>query len=332
MALISLITTISSSSDVAPRCLESIAQQSLEDFECFVVLLDKEETPAYIKTLVQQDPRFKIIQPENSLQNIWEGYNIALKHVRSEFLMFVDSNDLLHPDMISILFDSIRYTHADIAISPNAYFSGKKHLKSLTKKIPFHKGILKKKSKDLFKEYLQDSLFGMTLSVEGKLFKKNSLNTLRFRHNLGEYTPLFFMEQFLVNAEQLVYMKYPVYFLRQETHIPALASFETLSYLAKRCLIEKEYLIDNSRINGYNVLLLKRRCSQEFFTALKQFILHAPDGILICTHQQVLALIAQLRDKDFMQGIALSFIQKIIVGCLNKNKIGTAKRLLRFFS
>lgn len=329
MPKISVIVVLNSIEDVLIRSFDSLLKQEYKDFECICVHPDPTlEVSSYVKNLCASDSRFKLIVPSGSVTLKWDCYNIALASVKGEYLMFMNDTDILHPMMLSILFDSLRYTHADVVTSPVTYFTGNSKLKQV---FPFDKGVLKHKSKNLLFDFLEGNSYALNASLEGKMFKFSSVATVKFQSSLKMFSPYFYIEQILSKIENVVYMKFPVYYLKKEAHIPSLSTYETLYYLCARSFAEESFFIENKRVGKYISNVLRYKCSQDFFKALQQVIVHMPESTLICVYQQILGLIEQMRQKGFLKGLDISLFQRFILLLLGKNKLSFVKVLLKLF-
>lgn len=328
MAKLSIIMALTSNENIANLCLESLTLQTFNDFECLCVKQNQDEYP-FLSTLIDRDNRFKLIKTQNIPETKWDAYNDALHHVKGKYILFLNDTDLLHVQALDIFYDSLRYTHTQLATSNPTYFSTSKVEKKQKHIIHFDKSILKKKNQNILPDFWQENPFHIDGHLEGKVLNAEIVSYLKFHTNLKEFAPFFFMEQFYSLIKDIVYIKHPIYLCRKESHIPALASFETLTNLKERIIFEYAYFIEAGRTNGYNTILLKRRCSQDFFNALKHVILHTPERTLICINQQIINLICDMKEYDMMQGLSLSIFQKIIIFLLLKNKLSFAKKLLK---
>ncbi|MFC8877628.1 glycosyltransferase family 2 protein, partial [Streptomyces ardesiacus] len=82
-----------------PACLDSLAAQTFRDFE--VLMVDDgspDNSAAIAEEYAARDPRFKLIRKENG--GLGAARNTGMTHLapESEFLTFVDSDDLIPPD------------------------------------------------------------------------------------------------------------------------------------------------------------------------------------------------------------------------------------------
>jgi glycosyltransferase involved in cell wall biosynthesis len=113
-ALISIIVPVHNVEEYLPRCLESIAAQSYEDFEA--ILVDDGSTDssgAICDGFAARDPRFKVFHQENKWLS--GARNTGLDNCSGEYICFVDGDDWLHPDYLSVLYDGFK-TGCDLSM------------------------------------------------------------------------------------------------------------------------------------------------------------------------------------------------------------------------
>lgn len=102
------------------ECLESIRNQTYENWECFIV--DDGATDASGRIADEyalKDKRFKVFHIENS--GLGAARNYALEHLEElssfyDYVAFVDSDDVIVRDMYSRLVDVLLQDNSDLAI------------------------------------------------------------------------------------------------------------------------------------------------------------------------------------------------------------------------
>lgn len=97
------------------QCLDSVANQTLPDFE--VVCVDDGSTDASSEILREysaQDRRFHIIRQENSGPGV--ARNRGLEQAMGEYLVFWDSDDWFEPNFLAYMVERARQTDADIIV------------------------------------------------------------------------------------------------------------------------------------------------------------------------------------------------------------------------
>ena len=96
-------------------CVESVVRQSYADLE--ILLVDDgspDRCPALCDAWAEKDPRIKVIHRENG--GLSAARNSGIDAARGEFLLFVDSDDLLEPDAVRRAVDAQRQQDADLVI------------------------------------------------------------------------------------------------------------------------------------------------------------------------------------------------------------------------
>ena len=100
--LFSVIIPVFNSSDKLRFCLDSLASQTCADWEA--VCVDDGSTdmsPAILEEAARGDSRIRVLQKANG--GVASARNLALEHVRGEWIVFLDADDALAPDAFSLL-------------------------------------------------------------------------------------------------------------------------------------------------------------------------------------------------------------------------------------
>ena len=96
-------------------CVESVVRQSYADLE--ILLVDDgspDRCPALCDAWAEKDPRIKVIHRENG--GLSAARNSGIDAAKGEFLLFVDSDDLLEPDAVRRAVDAQRQQDADLVM------------------------------------------------------------------------------------------------------------------------------------------------------------------------------------------------------------------------
>lgn len=122
MPKLSVIVPFYGVEDYLGECLDSILAQTFTDFEC--ILVDdgsKDRSIDVAREYERRDPRVHVVQQDN--QGLGPARNTGVRHAQGEYLMFVDSDDLLIPRAFSRLVGSLETTGSDIAVGNAWRFS-----------------------------------------------------------------------------------------------------------------------------------------------------------------------------------------------------------------
>ena len=112
--MISIIVPIYKVEEYLPRCIESILNQTYQDFELILVDDGSPDLSGDIcDVYAETDPRIKVIHQENS--GISDARNEGLSRAKGEYISFIDSDDWVHPEFLQQLLYTIEKYDADIA-------------------------------------------------------------------------------------------------------------------------------------------------------------------------------------------------------------------------
>lgn len=103
---ISLLVPVYNAAPWLERCLHSVATQTFRDFEA--VLVDDGSTDGsgdICQRVAAVDSRFRLIRRKNGGPSA--ARNVALEAARGAWIMFLDADDFLEPDIMAILYDAV---------------------------------------------------------------------------------------------------------------------------------------------------------------------------------------------------------------------------------
>ena len=101
MSNISVIIPVYNCGQFLRRCLDSLVDQSFKDWEAICINDgSKDNSGAILDEYAAADKRFKVIHKDN--EGVSAARNTALSLVNSDYIMFMDSDDFLHPQAMEI--------------------------------------------------------------------------------------------------------------------------------------------------------------------------------------------------------------------------------------
>jgi len=110
---VSVIVPVYNTERYLRKCLDSLADQTLNDIE--IIIIDdgsKDSSPMIIKEYTEKYPeRFKSFKQENSGQAV--ARNVALKMCSGEYIGFLDSDDYVRTDMFERMYNAAISEKAD---------------------------------------------------------------------------------------------------------------------------------------------------------------------------------------------------------------------------
>lgn len=109
MVKVSVIIPVYNAKQYLHRCLKSIQDQTYKNIEILVVDDGSNDGSSEICDLYKRDHRFQVFHQSNMGQSV--ARNFALDHATGDYILFVDADDYINPDLIK---NCIKYIDNDI--------------------------------------------------------------------------------------------------------------------------------------------------------------------------------------------------------------------------
>ncbi len=123
MPKVSIIVPIYNVEKYLKECADSILAQTFTGFEC--ILVDDgspDKCGAICDEYAKKDSRIKVIHKENG--GLGSARNAGIDVAQGEYFYFLDSDDLLHPQTIELLYTMARNEGADMTLCHYDFFDG----------------------------------------------------------------------------------------------------------------------------------------------------------------------------------------------------------------
>lgn len=178
--LVSIIVPVYNTEKYLRPCLDSIQAQTFTDFEA--ILVDDGSTDSSGKICDEyatKDSRYVVVHKKN--EGVAKARITAFEHSRGKLITFIDSDDYVSPDYLSILYKPAIDNNADIVSCNNLFVINGKVIKAYEKK----NGVFNKVQIKGFlsNHYFYDDTvkdFGMTPFLWTKMIKRDLvLNALK---------------------------------------------------------------------------------------------------------------------------------------------------------
>lgn len=260
-ALISIIVPIYNVEKYLRQCLDSIQNQTYQNFECLLINDGSPDNSADIcREYVSKDSRFRYIEKENG--GVSSARNLGIEHSKGEYITFIDSDDWVDSDYLEVLYTALIDENADISVSTYKRF----HMADNCWYVhSFQRGYEKRvfTNQELIDEFIDLDTFDYSYRyVCGKLVRKCLLDKIAFNEmtTLGEDME-FWLKLYLI-SNKIVYVNRDSYIYRvdndnrhfglEKIRSDIQQRMNFITFLAAR-------KIDTTKYLSYFILFLKER-------------------------------------------------------------------------
>lgn len=112
--MISIIIPVYNREKYIEECIHSIWAQTYKNYE--IILIDDgstDNTLSICHALAAQDPSIRILAGSHT--GVSAARNIGLEAVKGDYVFFLDSDDIIHPQLLEVLVNGLKETGAAIA-------------------------------------------------------------------------------------------------------------------------------------------------------------------------------------------------------------------------
>lgn len=207
---ISIIVPVYNSSEYLPECLNSIINQSFQDYE--VLLINDGSTDSSLNIChkyAEKDSRFRVFDKVNG--GVSNTRNLGIKEAKGELIAFNDSDDLIAQDYFKVLVETLGEDN-DLVMSGMLFFD------TNTNDI-FQKETLDDNNYDLS---ISDDCFRLATatlitSTQSKLFRTNIIreNNLFFDESLCYGEDRDFNLKYIAHCTRVISTSYSAYYYRK---------------------------------------------------------------------------------------------------------------------
>ena len=210
MEKISVIIPIYNMQDYLNDCLNSVIASSYKNIEILCVNdCSTDKSIDILQEYQKKDERIRIITHEQN-KGLGGARNSGIEAATGEYIVFVDSDDVISDNMIEELYDYINQTQADLVFCDIMLLDDR----SLKPYKPVH---------DL--KYVRDKILepqknfapfvNIWPSAWNKIWKKSIIEYIRFPENIYYEDHLFYYK-YLFKCNKVAYLDKPLYFYRHE--------------------------------------------------------------------------------------------------------------------
>ena len=250
--MVSVILPVFNADRFLPQCLDSILRQTYQEWE--LIAVDdgsKDRSLEILKSYEKRDDRIHIISKKNEGVSI--ARNVALSQVCGEYIYFVDSDDIVMQDALSILIRTLESNNATFVKSD--FLPINEHGKQLF--INKKQGIRRRyegkiiDSEMFYSKILMDEFFLWTCLFRRDIIEKNKI---RFIPHCRLMEDAAFIVEYLLHSSRNVYKDACVYGYRK---YEGTASEVNKDYSGDLEMIQQSLSTAKER-KTLNILLYKR--------------------------------------------------------------------------
>lgn len=253
---ISVIVPIYNVAAYIEEGLQSIANQDF-DHPYEVILIDDSSTDGsadICREFLQQHQlsNFKLLENREN-QGVSATRNRGLDEARGHYFMFLDPDDLLPPNALSVLYGAAKQFNAAIVKGNNTIFNEAGETSA-----PYNvkQTCMPDKDRILTTFYEHDKLRGHPW---GKLFLREQLGSYRFPVGVRMAQDLFYCSEVFSHAESLVLLNQDVYRYRKRASGSTGSKYESGSYLDWLESVEKtsQFATSPDHLRAHKNLLVR---------------------------------------------------------------------------
>lgn len=206
--MISVIIPAYNAENTIEKCLKSVINQTYHDLE--IIIVDDgsiDRTSEIANSLAVKDSRISVLHQKNSGVSV--ARNKGLYKSKGEYVFFVDADDYLDVNALSVLAKDQEETNADIVA---CIISDEKGTASSLSVFNRHNDFFADDNKSIG----ENMIYLRLGSVIGKLFKKAIIieNNIIFQNELEIGEDLIFSHTYLIHCQSIMKDSKSIYFVR----------------------------------------------------------------------------------------------------------------------
>lgn len=265
---ISIIVPTYHTAKYLSKCLDSILNQTFQDFEVIIVSDGPKEDFVIIEQYAKKDNRITVLK--DIKKGLGGARNEALKIAKGEFIWFIDSDDWIEPNSLSKICKVLFNNNIDLLVFSAKIKSEKFGLKQ--------KG-LKTYLKNKFKGFVnldENVIFNTNVYVWNKIFKKSLIDEyqVRFIEN-SQYEDFPFIYFYCAIANNAYFLNDKLYNYFQRTESNMAKTFKNNYKFIRQHFDCLKFL--HTKLSQYSI-------TSTYFTKIFAIILEA--GLKYCDKEQ----------------------------------------------
>lgn len=255
--MVSVIVPVYQMEKYVERCIKSLLNQSYNNLE--IILLDDGSTDNGLQICKQWEKKDKRIRVfDHSNQGVSYTRNQGIEKSTGEYLIFLDADDILHPDTIGSMVECIENERADVCICGYSVVSE-------TDRKCFKPNIQGNIDLNTFKEdYFWDFYNKYILhNIGTKMYRKSWIlsNNIRFKEKYAIYEDIIFCLEYLKNVRNIAVLDQDCYFYMKDNENSVTKSYR------------KEFLDNAFQLNEILAEMISKRTEEFYYNILKNIFI-----------------------------------------------------------
>lgn len=231
MLKLSVIIPVYNGEKYIEKCIESIENQNISDFE--IIAIDDGSTDRSLEILEKLKGKYNnlfIISNENNGVSVTR--NIGIELSRGEYITFIDSDDIVCNKTFKTIYKNLKENNGDIFIGNIICFNDLKEWH-----LPYMKKVFNKPE---ITNIYQDKSLIYTPSVCNKWFKREIIieNNIRFNEHLKVGEDLLFTQEAYKHSKQIIKKDVDIYRYRV-INKPSLSKDSSINFFKELVLLQK---------------------------------------------------------------------------------------------
>lgn len=258
--LVSVIIPVYKVEQYLPTCVESLINQTYKNLE--IILVDDGSPDNCTKLCdeyAEKDNRVKVIHKENG--GLSDARNAGIESAKGEWLVFVDSDDAIHPQMIEFLIKAVLQNNYQVATCGYKFIPQVWNGDNDFVLYSFEKTFTESCSEKSLIEYMKQTLW---TTAWAKIYKKDLFDQIKYpvgRLHEDEFTTY----KVLYEAKKIYVIDLPFYFYRQrDSSIMANISEKNLNDTIDAYIERIDFFLNKNEIKlanfSYSLLLSYYPC------------------------------------------------------------------------
>ena len=209
---ISILMPVYNAEKYLNETIDTIKNQSFSNWELIIVDDGSIDNSKEICTkLMNDDKRIKYIFQENL--GVSHTRNVALENAQGKYIVFVDSDDLIHEDYLKILINSIEKNNSDISVCNfiERKISNTGKVEDITREF-YPKEVMEMSE---MKDYIMDfGNSGLLNPLWNKIYKREIIenNNITFDEKVETGEDFIFNLQYFRKAKKISFIKEKLYY------------------------------------------------------------------------------------------------------------------------